>query len=86
MPYGNGRWLLRATNDGITSVIDPAGRITVSLPSFEQNVLCARFDYRTELTWFTRFGQWFLVLCVAGSLLGILVSGRRLGYLESRGN
>ena len=70
----NGRWLLRATNDGITSVIDPAGRITASLPSYEQSVLCARFDYRTELTWFTRFGQWFLTLCVAGSLLACILT------------
>jgi apolipoprotein N-acyltransferase len=79
----NSRWLLRATNDGITSVIDPAGRVSASLPSFEQNVMSARFGYRGELTWFTRFGQWFLTLCAAGSLAGILVS-RRLGYLEKR--
>ncbi len=82
----NGRWLLRATNDGITSVIDPAGRVSASLPSFEQNVLSARFAYRGELTWFTRFGQWFLTLCAGGSLMGILVSRRRLGYREKREN
>ena len=64
----NGRWLLRATNDGITSVIDPAGRVTASLPSFEQDVLVARFNYRTELTPFTRYGQWFLWLCWATTL------------------
>jgi len=80
----NSRWLLRATNDGITSVIDPAGRVSASLPSFEQNVMNARFGYRGELTWFTRFGQWFLTLCAAGSLVGIGVSRRRLGYLEKR--
>ncbi|MDA1315483.1 MAG: apolipoprotein N-acyltransferase [Acidobacteria bacterium] len=79
----NSRWLLRATNDGITSVIDPAGRVSASLPSFEQNVMSARFGYRGELTWFTRFGQWFLTLCAAASLAAILVS-RRLGYLEKR--
>jgi len=78
----NGRWLLRATNDGITSVIDPAGRITASLPSFEQDVLIARFSYLDELTWFTRFGQWLLTLCAITSLAGILVSRRRVGYLE----
>jgi len=70
----NGRWLLRATNDGITSVIDPAGRVAASLPSFEQDVLVARFNYRTEMTPFTRFGQWFLWLCwivTAGSLFAV---------------
>ena len=55
----NARWLLRATNDGITSVIDPGGRVVASLPSFQQGVLSARFDYLSEMTWFTRFGEWF---------------------------
>jgi apolipoprotein N-acyltransferase len=55
----NSRWLLRATNDGITSVIDPGGRVVASLPSFQQGVLSARFDYRSQKTWFTRFGEWF---------------------------
>jgi apolipoprotein N-acyltransferase len=82
----NSRWLLRATNDGITSVIDPAGRVSASLPSFEQNVLGARFSYREDLTWFTRFGQWFLTLCAAGSFAGVLVSRRRLRYLEKSEN
>ena len=74
----NGRWLLRATNDGVTSVIDPIGRITASLPSFQQDVLVARFNYRTELTVFTRWGQWFLWLCwlAAGGGLVVLLRGR----------
>ena len=55
----NGRWLLRATNDGITSVIDLAGRVTASLPSFEQNVLVAKFNYSSRITGFVRFGEWF---------------------------
>ena len=74
----NGRWLLRATNDGVTSVIDPIGRVTASLPSFEQDVLVARFNYRTELTLFTRWGQWFLWLCwlAAGGGLVVLLRSR----------
>ena len=55
----NGRWLLRATNDGITSIINPAGQVVAALPSFEQAVLDGRFEYVKEQTWFTRFGEWF---------------------------
>jgi hypothetical protein len=40
-------------------VIDPGGRVVASLPSFQQGVLSARFDYLSETTWFTRFGEWF---------------------------
>jgi apolipoprotein N-acyltransferase len=55
----NQRWLLRATNDGITSVIDAGGRIVAQLPSFQQGVLSAHFNYLSGLTWFARFGEWF---------------------------
>ena len=55
----NARWILRATNDGITSTIDPAGRVTAWLPSYEEGVLAGRFSYSSRTTWFTRFGEWF---------------------------
>ncbi|NJS42220.1 hypothetical protein HC766_08640 [Candidatus Gracilibacteria bacterium] len=29
----NGRFLLRATNNGITAIVDPAGRVTAQLPN-----------------------------------------------------
>ena len=34
-----GRWMIRATNNGITVLIDPYGRITEQIPQFEQAVL-----------------------------------------------
>ncbi len=55
----NARWILRATNDGITSTIDPAGRVTAWLPSYEEGVLAGRFSYSSRTTCFTRFGEWF---------------------------
>jgi len=55
----NQRYILRATADGVTTVINRAGQITPPLPSFEQGVLCAYFSYHDELTWFVRFGEWF---------------------------
>jgi apolipoprotein N-acyltransferase len=64
----NARWILRATNDGLTATIDPAGRLRAALPPFERGVLVANFDYATRLTWFTRFGQWFWWLTVLMTL------------------
>ena len=55
----NARWLLRAANDGITGIIDPAGRLVAKLPSYEEGVLAGRFNYSSRMTWFTRFGEWF---------------------------
>ena len=34
----NSRWLIRSTNDGITAVIDPAGRIDERLPLYQELV------------------------------------------------
>jgi len=72
----NQRWLLRATNDGITSVIDPGGRVTVQLPSFQQGVLSAHFDYLSGLTWFARFGEWFWWLSILATVCFWVVSRR----------
>ena len=65
----NARWLLRATNDGITSIINPAGQIVVALPSYEQAVLDGRFSYSARRTLFTRFGEWFWYVSIAATAL-----------------
>jgi len=71
----NRRYLLRATNDGITTVIDPYGRIVESLPRHVERVLSARFAFVKESTFYTRHGDVFAWLCVAVTtlMLGRLV-------------
>lgn len=63
----NGRWILRATNDGVTTAIDPAGRVDADLPSYVQDTLDAGFDYRSELTGFVRYGEWLWWLCLVAT-------------------
>jgi apolipoprotein N-acyltransferase len=65
----NARWILRATNDGITVAIDPAGRVTREAPSYQPASLRMGFNYRQNLTFYTRFGDWFVLLC---ALVGVL--------------
>ncbi len=65
----NARWLLRATNDGITTIINPAGQIVRALPSYEQAVLDGRFSYSSKLTVFTRWGEWFWYASIAATAL-----------------
>jgi apolipoprotein N-acyltransferase len=69
----NARWLLRATNDGITTIINPAGQLVGALPSYEQAILDGRFSYSSELTWFTRFGQWFWYLSIAATAAFLMI-------------
>jgi apolipoprotein N-acyltransferase len=67
------RWVVRATNTGISAFVDPAGRIVSRLGLFEEGVLRGRVEPRRARTLYARFGDapWlaFMALCVAGALL-----------------
>jgi len=67
----NRRWILRATNDGISASIDPRGRVRERMPPFTQTAAMMSFDYETAQTPYTRHGDWFAWLCFA---LGFLMS------------
>ena len=60
----NRRWILRATNDGITAAVDPAGRVRGSLPPNARLAYYAGFTYISAQTIYTRFGDWFVALCL----------------------
>ncbi len=59
----NDRWLLRDTNSGITSVIDPYGRVVQSSPRHFKTSLLAHFNYVSRKTFYTRHGDLFAWLC-----------------------
>jgi apolipoprotein N-acyltransferase len=63
----NRRWILRATNDGITVAIDPAGRVTREATSFEAVSVRVTFDYLKDTTFYTRWGDWLVALCAAAA-------------------
>jgi apolipoprotein N-acyltransferase len=68
----NNRWIIRATNDGISAVVDPAGRITQTLPDHMEAFGRMRFNYRQETTFYTRHGDWFAWGCLALGLVAVL--------------
>jgi apolipoprotein N-acyltransferase len=57
-----GRWILRATNNGVTGIIDPKGRITTSLPQFQAAVLQGSFRAISGSTPFQHVGNWPVLL------------------------
>jgi len=59
----NHRWILRATNTGITTAIDPYGRIRERAARHERTAIDVGFNYESELTFYTRHGDWFAWLC-----------------------
>jgi apolipoprotein N-acyltransferase len=73
----NRRWVLRDTDTGVTAAIDPYGRITQSVPRHEFTSLAVRYGFNDDLTFYTRFGDVFALLCGILSL-GILARAFRL--------
>ena len=68
----NDRWLLSATNTGVTASIDPYGRTVARLPRKERGALVAPYALTSVTTFYTRHGDWFCWLCAiisAGALL-----------------
>jgi apolipoprotein N-acyltransferase len=70
-----GRYMLRATNTGVTAIIDERGRVVKRVPQFVVAVLEGEVQGRTGSTPYVVWGNWaFLALVVAGLLLAALSS------------
>jgi len=73
-----GRWFMRATNTGVTAIIDHTGKIVARAPQFERTVLRGEVQSRTGTTPYVRFGNTPVLLLIGLMLL--------LSYLGKRGN
>ncbi len=69
----NQRWILRATNTGITTAIDPYGRVVARAPRNQRTTLEAPYALINETTFYTRHGDWFGYGCAIISVVGLLV-------------
>jgi apolipoprotein N-acyltransferase len=68
----NRRYIVRSTNDGITAVIDPAGRIAKRLPSYKEVAAAMNYGAVERTTFYARRGDWFAWCClVAGLALAV---------------
>jgi apolipoprotein N-acyltransferase len=74
----NRRWILRDTNNGVTAVIDPYGRVRQSIPRHQTDALPAQFGFRSDVTFYTAHGDLFGWLCVLLSFGVAAWSGKKL--------
>ena len=70
-----GRYMLRATNTGVTAIIDERGHVRGRLPNFKEGVLRGEAHGHTGATPYVRWGNWVAV-CVA-SLVFVWALWRR---------
>jgi apolipoprotein N-acyltransferase len=75
----NRRWLLRDTNNGVTAVIDPYGRVRQSIPRHQTDALAAEYGFREDVTFYTEHGDVFAWLCAMGSLALVFYCVRQVG-------
>ncbi len=68
----NGRWLLRATNTGITASVDPYGRVVARAGRNVRMAFIAPYGFRQGATFYTRHGDWFAYICAIISIVALL--------------
>ena len=67
----NGKFMIRATNNGVTAIIDQKGRVQGSLPQFAPGVLRGEITVMEGVTPYARLGNapilgaaWLAILCL----------------------
>ena len=75
----NHRWVLRATNTGVTAAINPYGRVTAAAPRHQRTSIRVHFAYEHDLTFYASHGDLFAYACAFITILGLAFSlGRRV--------
>jgi apolipoprotein N-acyltransferase len=65
----NRRFIVRATNDGISAVIDPSGQVIKRLPSYKELAAPIRYGSVRGATFYARHGDWFAWSCLVAGLV-----------------
>ncbi|HSY68455.1 MAG TPA: apolipoprotein N-acyltransferase [Edaphobacter sp.] len=75
----NHRWVLRATNTGVTAAINPYGRVTAAAPRHQRTSIRVHFAYEHDLTFYAAHGDLFAYACALIATLGLAFSlGRKV--------
>jgi apolipoprotein N-acyltransferase len=68
----NNRWILSATDTGLTASIDPWGRVVASLPRKQRAAMLAPYSLTSGTTFYTRHGDWFAFACAIISIAALI--------------
>jgi len=75
-----GRYLLRATNTGVSAIIDPMGAIVDRSVQFKENTVRAKIQPYSGITPYSRWGNWVIVTILFSIL--IIIWAYRNGISE----
>jgi len=77
-----GRTMLRATNTGVTAIIDPRGRVVAKLPQFAEGILAGEVRGYVGASPYVRFGNVPIVLICLAVIAALALRARRVGRAE----
>jgi apolipoprotein N-acyltransferase len=78
-----GRFMLRATNTGVTAIVDPRGAVAARLPGFTEGVLEGRVEGRAGATPYARLGN-ATAVWVSFAIVGWALLAARRGRTNRR--
>jgi apolipoprotein N-acyltransferase len=73
----NHRWVLRATNTGVTAAINPYGKVTTAAPRHIRTAIQVAFGYEHDITFYAAHGDIFAYACALITALAFGFSLRR---------
>ncbi|MBT8420912.1 MAG: apolipoprotein N-acyltransferase, partial [Gammaproteobacteria bacterium] len=76
----SGRYLLRATNTGISALIDPKGHVIARVPQFQASVLAGTVTGMVGATPYIRYGDWVIVLLALAALIAGYILSNTYGH------
>ena len=79
----SGRWLVRAANTGISSIITPTGKVMAEIGADREGYLCQDAYMRDGLTLYSKIGNLFVLLCGV-FLAAVPTSELVLGWREKK--
>ncbi|MFT0211329.1 apolipoprotein N-acyltransferase [Pseudomonas sp. F1_0610] len=79
-----GRWMIRSTNNGISALIDPQGKVITQAPQFEQTVLTGNVIPMQGLTPYLRFKSWPLLILISFLLASAFLLAKKYKKTISR--
>jgi len=82
----NGISMARAANSGISMFVDPLGRIVAQTGLYTREMVVKEVPTYRIMTYYARFGDWFVAACAAIVALGIfslLIKKKRAGEITN---
>ncbi|MFH1756370.1 MAG: apolipoprotein N-acyltransferase [Candidatus Latescibacterota bacterium] len=70
----NRRYMVRSANSGVSMVVDPMGRVMNSIEVDREGMLIEKVYMANETTFYTRFGEWpVLIVSLLFGIIGIVL-------------